>query len=75
LRKSASDRSSSRHLPASVAAVFDSVDELVDNYAAGDFDGGKIHKGSWRKLHESKHGEAHEIDIGDGFTIQVHMLY
>jgi len=57
----------SRPVPESVAAAFDDVDRLVDN--------GLIEaEGSWRKLHESKHGAAHEIDAGEGFTIQIHLL-
>jgi hypothetical protein len=28
----------------------------------------------WRKLHESEFGRAHEIDLGEGYSIQVHYL-
>jgi hypothetical protein len=29
---------------------------------------------SWRMLHESDHGRALEMDLGDGFRLQAHML-
>lgn len=28
----------------------------------------------WRVLHRTEHGEAHEIDLGDGYVAQIHML-
>lgn len=58
-----------RPVPASVVEAFDNVDRLVNSQNNG-LDGMK----GWRKLHESMYGEAHEIDAGDGFTIQIHML-
>ena len=30
--------------------------------------------GRWRLLHESTHGRAHEVDLGGGYTLQVHKL-
>lgn len=29
---------------------------------------------NWRLLHESTHGRAHEVDLGNGFTLEVHKL-
>ena len=29
----------------------------------------------WRLLHRSEYGQAHEIDIGDNYRVQVHMLH
>lgn len=61
-------RPATRPVPDSVVEAFDSVDQQLDS--------GTGLKGvaGWRKLHETKYGEAHEIDAGDGFTIQIHML-
>jgi len=28
----------------------------------------------WRILHRTEHGEAHEIDLGDGYVAQIHVL-
>ena len=32
------------------------------------------HEDGWRLLHRVDHGEAHELDLGEGYKIQVHML-
>jgi hypothetical protein len=32
------------------------------------------HENGWRLLHRSTHGEAHEKHLGDGFSVQVHLL-
>jgi hypothetical protein len=57
-----------RPVPNSVVEAFDNVDQLLDS--------GTGVKGvtGWRKLHETNYGEVYEIDAGDGFTIQIHML-
>jgi len=55
-------------VPVSVMAMFESVDQLLHNGLAGAM------RGSWRKLHDSTHGEVHEIDASDGFSIRLHVL-
>ena len=32
------------------------------------------HEDGWRLLHRKEHGEAHELDLGEGYKVQVHML-
>ena len=66
LRKVSGSRS--RSVPAAVFAAFDDLDRLVDNGLVGTVEQG------WRKLHESEHGEAHEVDVGNGFLVQIHLL-
>jgi hypothetical protein len=34
--------------------------------------GGRRHL--WRKLHSNEYGEALEVELGDGFVVQVHKL-
>jgi hypothetical protein len=55
-------------LPPQVEAALEDIDLLVDNGTVGTAEQG------WRLLHKSAHGEAHEIDLGNGFTIQIHLL-
>ena len=57
-----------RPVPDSVVEAFDNVDLLLDSGT------GWTGVPGWRKLHESKYGEAREMYAGDGFTIQIHML-
>jgi hypothetical protein len=57
-----------RRLPAEVAMALESIDDMIDD---GTFSSGKH---GWRTLHESMYGHAHEIDIGNGYTVQVHAL-
>lgn len=33
-----------------------------------------IEQSGWRLLHENQYSEAHEIDLGDDYKVQVHML-
>ena len=32
------------------------------------------HEDGWKLLHRKKHGEEHEMDLGDGYKVRVHML-
>jgi hypothetical protein len=32
------------------------------------------HEDGWRLLHRTKHGEAHEMELGEGYKVRVHML-
>lgn len=57
--------SESWDIPNHIRQASEQVDKLLD---AG------VVQPHWRKLHESEFGQAHEIDLGDGFTVQVHML-
>jgi len=59
-----------RSVPAPVMAAFDDIDQVVDNWMVDS----EQERQGWRKLHESEHGEAHEVDLGDGFVVQIHML-
>jgi hypothetical protein len=34
----------------------------------------KAHEDGWRLLHRTKHGEAHEMELGEGYKVRVHML-
>lgn len=67
LKRRVFDRSN-KHVPSSVVSSFESLDRLLDNGLAGAVEA------RWRKLHDSTHGEVHEIDAGDGFTIRIHVL-
>lgn len=58
-------------IPEWVMAKWRELDEETENHSHGT----ERRLGSgWRVLHESEHGEAHEIDIGQGYRIQVHKL-
>jgi hypothetical protein len=57
-----------KSLPPSVALALGDIDQMVDNGLFGS------ENGAWRKLHESPHGHAHEMDLGHGFTVQIHVL-
>jgi len=35
---------------------------------------GREHENGWRLLHRHRKGEAHELDLGEGYTLQVHKL-
>jgi hypothetical protein len=60
-------------IPDWVLATWRSMDEEMNNHSRGSerLSAGK----NWRMLHESEFGEAHEADIGGGYTIQVHKLF
>ena len=52
---------------------WDAIDEVFSNKQRTrslSVDGRK----GWRVLHRSEHGEAHEVDLGDGYVAQIHML-
>jgi hypothetical protein len=57
-----------RLLPLEVTMALESIDDMVDD---GTFSSGKH---GWRTLQESMYGHAHEIDLGNGYTVQVHAL-
>jgi len=58
-------------IPDWVVARWKELDEETDNHSHG----AERRLGSgWRLLHESEHGESHEIDLGQGYRIQVHKL-
>ena len=61
---------SRRSVPAAIMVAFDDIDHVVNNWMVGS----KQEQQGWRKLHKSKHGEVHEVDLGDGFVVQIHML-
>jgi hypothetical protein len=47
------------------------MDRELGNHARG----AEQRSSGWRVLHQSDYGEAHEMDIGSGYTIQVHKLF
>jgi hypothetical protein len=36
---------------------------------------GKDYEEGWRLLHRSLHGVAHEMDLGDGYSVRVRKLH
>jgi hypothetical protein len=62
-----------KSIPDWVLAAWRSMDDELNNHARGSerLSAGK----NWRMLHQSRFGEAHETDIGGGYTIQVHKLF
>jgi hypothetical protein len=59
-------------LPPEIELALDEIDALADSGMI-DVDTMRQRKG-WRLLHASEHGQAHEIDLGDGYVVQLHML-
>ncbi len=57
-----------RLLPHNVAKALSEIDAIVDN---GSYQS-EMH--GWRVLHESAFGHAYEVDLGDGYSVQVHAL-
>lgn len=56
-------------LPPEIEIALDEIDAIVDS---GEINNTK--RQGWRRLHFSEHGEAHEINLGNGFVVQLHML-
>jgi hypothetical protein len=54
--------------PDRIRKVIASIDDLIDNGLVGSIDNG------WQLLHESRHGRAHEADLGSGYTVQIHYI-
>jgi hypothetical protein len=68
-RALASQDAADRELPAWLLSAWrDLIPQIEQQTEATDY-----HKG-WRVLHSSNFGEAHERDLGQGFTLQVHKL-
>jgi len=44
--------------------------EEIDAFVLGDVQVGS----GWRMLHETQHGRALEMDLGDGYKVQLHFL-
>ena len=57
-----------RLLPRNVAKALSEIDSIVDN----GFYRSEMH--GWRILHESAFGHAYEVDLGEGYSVQVHAL-
>ena len=57
-----------RLLPSSVARALTDIDSIIDK---GTY---RSQMQGWRLLHESSFGHAYEIDLGHGFSVQVHAL-
>lgn len=55
-------------LPPAVAAALEDIDLLIENGLVGS------ERDGWRKMNETPNGHSHEIDLGDGYTIQIHIL-
>jgi hypothetical protein len=52
-------------VPPEIAFALEEIDILVDHGEIGSH---------WRRLHESAFGVAHEIDLGQGYSVQIHVL-
>lgn len=59
------NRRLSRAVPDHVRDALDGLDDLIDV--------GHVQP-HWRQLHADEHGAAHEIDLGEGFTAQLHIM-
>jgi hypothetical protein len=59
-------------LPPLVAAALENIDELIDSGSL--FGPDSTNSDGWRRLHQSVHGELHELDLGEGFTLRIHLL-
>lgn len=57
-----------RLLPSSVAMALNDIDAMIDN---GMY---RSEAHGWRVLHETSFGHAYEIDLGHGFSVQIHAL-
>lgn len=55
-------------LPPDIVNALADIDTMVDNQLYSSEDHG------WRKLHENEFGHAYEIDLGSGYSVQVHAL-
>lgn len=66
-----------RHLFSSIKSesrrrdLLDSWNE-IDSLVISGFVGSE--RDGWRLLHRTAFGEAHEIDLGDNYKIQIHLL-
>jgi hypothetical protein len=61
-------------LPPKIERALDEIDALVDSGMIGADIRGTIQRKGWRLLHTSEHRRTHEIDLGDGYVVQLHML-
>lgn len=57
-----------RRLPAHIVEAFRDVDAMADNGMLS------VEHHGWRKLHDNVHAHAHEMNLGDGYVVQIHML-
>jgi alpha-D-ribose 1-methylphosphonate 5-phosphate C-P lyase len=57
-----------RLLPAHIVEALRNVDVMADNGMV------TAEQYGWRKLHDSVHAHAHVMDLGDGYTVQIHIL-
>ena len=58
-------------IPAWVLERWRSMEADLDHHAHG----AEHNAAGWRLLHQCPYGEAHEADLGNGYSIQVHKLY
>jgi hypothetical protein len=57
-----------RSLPSDVVMALANIDTVADN---GTY---RSETNGWRMLHESSFGHAYEIDLGEGYTVEIHAL-
>jgi len=69
LQGSSSKRVAGSSIPEWVVAKWRELDHKLENHAHG-----SEKRSGWRLLDESRSGEAHELDIGGGYVVQVHKL-
>lgn len=56
-------------LPPEIELALDEIDAIADSGTISN-----TNRKGWRRLKFSEHGESHEIDLGNGFVVQLHML-
>lgn len=61
-------------LPSEIERALDEIDALVDLGMIGAEIKGTSQRKGWRLLHASEQRWTHEIDLGDGYAVQLHML-
>ena len=74
LRRNAAASFTSSHapIPASVREALNDIDEKLNEGVL--FAYSEEEPTRWRKLHESQHGELHEVLLDAGYLVQIHLL-
>jgi hypothetical protein len=54
-----------KHIKARIKEVVSKLEQRLDDNA---------HEDGWLLLHRNQHGEEHEMQVGEGYKVRVHML-
>lgn len=54
-----------KHIKAKIKEVVTKLEQRLDDNA---------HEDGWSLLHRNRHGEEHEMQVGEDYTVRVHML-